>query len=87
MMIEIGLVIAVVMSIGAWLKSQEWYPNQMIPLAIVAMAVASNLVNALLFGGDLLEAGKLAFIEALAAIGIHSGMKNTFERRDQNDNN
>jgi hypothetical protein len=87
MMIEIGLVIAVVMSIGAWLKRQEWYPNQMIPLAIVAMAVAFNLMNALLFGGDLLVAGKLAFVEALAAIGIHSGMKNTFERRDQNGNN
>lgn len=77
-MIEIGLVIAVVMSIGAWLKSQEWYPNSMIPLAIVILAVAFNLANALLFHGDLLIAGKLAFIEALAAVGIHSGMKNTF---------
>nr|WP_258398859.1 glycoside hydrolase family 25 protein [Brevibacillus laterosporus] len=31
--------------------------------------------NANLFGGDFLEAGKLAFIEATAAIGIHSGLK------------
>ncbi|MED1850366.1 hypothetical protein P4V33_01740 [Brevibacillus borstelensis] len=81
-MIEIGLVIAIVMSIGAWLKSWERYPNSMIPLAIVVMAVAFNLGNALLFGGDLLEAGKLALIESLAAIGIHSGTKNTFEKRD-----
>ncbi|QOS99884.1 hypothetical protein JNUCC42_03755 [Brevibacterium sp. JNUCC-42] len=33
------------------------------------MAVAFHLCNALLFGGDYLEAGKLAFIEARAAIG------------------
>ncbi|MDC0761710.1 hypothetical protein POF51_13470 [Brevibacillus sp. AG] len=81
-MIEIGLVIAVVMSIGVWLKKQEWYPNSMIPLAIVFMAVAFNLANAFLFHGDLLMAGKLAFIEALAAVGIHSGMKNSFESKE-----
>lgn len=85
-MVEISLVVAVVMSIAAWLKSQEWYPNSLIPLAVVIMAVVFNLINALLFGGDLLDAGKLAFVEALAAIGIHSGMKNTFERRDQSGN-
>ena len=79
-MIGIGLVIAVVMAIGAWLKSHTKYPNSMIPLAIVVLAVVFNLGNALLFGGDLLEAGKFAFIEATAAIGIHSGMKNSFEK-------
>lgn len=81
-MIEIGLVIAIVMSIGAWLKTQKWYPNSFIPLAIVLLAVAINLINGYLFHGDLLEAGKLAFIESLGAIGIHSGMKNTFQSRE-----
>jgi hypothetical protein len=80
-MIEIVIVIALVMAIGGWLKVQGWYPNSAIPAAIVFMAVALNLINAFLFGGDLLEAGKLAFIEALAAIGIHSGIKNTIESR------
>ncbi|MGG4499178.1 hypothetical protein [Brevibacillus reuszeri] len=81
-MIEIGLVIAVVMAIGSWLKVQEWYPNSFIPLAIVVLAVAFNLANAFLFHGDFLEAGKMAFIEALGAIGIHRGMKNTFQWRE-----
>lgn len=80
-MVEIGLVIAVVMAIGGWLKSQEKFPNSFIPLAIVLMAVAFNMGNAFLFHGDYLEAGKLAFVEALGAIGIHSGLKNTLERR------
>jgi len=79
-MIEIGLVIAIVMSIGAFLKTVNWFPNNMIPLAIVVMAVAFNLVNAMLFHGDYLEAFRLAFIEAIGAIGIHSGTKNTFNR-------
>lgn len=82
-MIESGIVVAVVMAIAAWLKTNTKYPNHMIPLAIVVMTVAFNLGNAYLFGGDFLEAGKLAFIEALAAIGIHSGMKNSFEKRDE----
>ncbi|WP_103110499.1 hypothetical protein [Brevibacillus reuszeri] len=81
-MVEIGLVIAVVMALGGWLKGQEWYPNSLIPVAIVLLAVAFNLGNAFLFHGDFLEAGKLAFIESLAAIGIHSGAKNTFQSRD-----
>lgn len=81
-MIEIGLVIAIVMSIGAWLKAQHWFPNGWIPFTIVVMSVLLNLINTLLFGGDMLEAGKMAFIEALAAIGIHSGLKNSFEKRE-----
>lgn len=84
-MIEIGLVIAVVMSIGAWLKTVDWFPNNMIPLAIVVMAVAFNLLNALLFHGDYLEAFRLAFIEAVGAIGIHSGTKNTLQGSEKND--
>ncbi|MCM3291813.1 hypothetical protein M3661_16915 [Paenibacillus sp. MER 180] len=79
MMIEIGLVIAIAMSVGAWLKTVNWFPNNMIPLAIVTLAVAFNLVNAMLFHGDYLEAFRLAFIEAVGAIGIHSGTKNTFK--------
>ncbi|MCR8985867.1 hypothetical protein NW801_12545 [Brevibacillus laterosporus] len=81
-MIEIGIVIAVVMASGAWLKTRNWFPNDYIPLAIVVMAVAYNAVNALIYGGDLLEAGKIAFLEATAAIGIHSGTKNSFQKRD-----
>ncbi|AGR47372.1 hypothetical protein EMERY_30 [Brevibacillus phage Emery] len=81
-MIEIGIVIAVVMASGAWLKTRNWFPNDYIPLAIVVMAVAYNAINALLYGGDLLEAGKIAFLEATAAIGIHSGTKNSFQKRD-----
>nr|WP_113756041.1 hypothetical protein [Brevibacillus laterosporus] len=79
-MIEIGLVIAVVMAAGAWLKTRKWYPNDYIPLAIVFMAVAFNLCNALLFGGDYLEAGKLAFIEATAALGSIQELKIRFRR-------
>ncbi|WP_289142447.1 hypothetical protein [uncultured Brevibacillus sp.] len=81
-MIEIGLVIAVVIAIGGWLKGREKFPNSLIPLTIVFLAVAFNLTNAFLFHGDFLEAGKLAFIESLGAIGIHSGMKNTFQLRE-----
>lgn len=84
-MIEIGLVIGIVMSIGAWLKTVDWFPNNMIPLAIVTLAVAFNLLNAILFHGDYLEAFRLAFIEALGAIGIHSGTKNTFKGGAKND--
>lgn len=85
-MIEMGLVVAVVMATATWLKGNTKYPNSMIPLAIVVMTVALNLINALLFGGDFLDAGKLAFIEALAAIGIHSGVKNSFRAKgDKND--
>jgi hypothetical protein len=80
-MIEMVIIIALVMAIGGWLKMQEWYPNSAIPAAIVFMAITLNLLNAFLFGGDLLQAGKLAFIEALAAIGIHSGLKNTFQSK------
>ncbi|MGG3873152.1 hypothetical protein [Brevibacillus laterosporus] len=81
-MIEIGIVIAVVMASGTWLKTRSWFPNDYIPLAIVVMAVAYNAINALIYGGDLLEAGKIAFLEATAAIGIHSGTKNSFQKRD-----
>ncbi|WP_205590214.1 hypothetical protein [Brevibacillus laterosporus] len=56
--------------------------NDYIPLAIVVMAIAYNAINALLFEGDLLKAGKIAFIEATAAIGIHSGVKNSFQKGD-----
>lgn len=80
-MIEIGVMIALVLAISGWLKSEEWYPNKFIPLAVVVLMVTFNLINAWLFGGDYLGAGKLAFIEALAAIGIHSGVKNSFEKR------
>jgi len=85
MIIEIGLVIAIAMSVGAWLKTVSWFPNNMIPLAIVTLAVAFNLLNAMLFHGDYLEAFRLAFIEALGAIGIHSGTKNTFKGGAKND--
>lgn len=81
-MIEMGLVIAVVLAIAAWLKSEAGFPNKYIPLSVVVMTVTFNLINAWLFGGDYLEAGKLAFIEALAAIGVHSGVKNTLQLRD-----
>ncbi|MGG3884370.1 hypothetical protein [Brevibacillus panacihumi] len=82
-MIEIGVMIALVLAIAGWLKSEVWYPNKFIPLAVVVLMVTFNLINAWLFGGDYLEAGKIAFIEALAAIGIHSGLKNSFEKRDE----
>jgi hypothetical protein len=81
-MIEIGLVIGVVMAIGKWLKTQEWYPNSYIPVAVVFLTVGFNIVNAFLFGSvELLDAGKLAFIEICGAIGIHSATKNTLEGR------
>ncbi|MFB0828002.1 hypothetical protein ACEU2D_00005, partial [Brevibacillus laterosporus] len=74
--------IAGVMASGAWLKTRSWFPNDYIPLAIVVMAIAYNAINALLYGGDLLEAGNIAFLEATAAIGIHSGTKKSFQKRD-----
>lgn len=81
-MIEIALIIALCLAIGRWLKTRTWYSNSAIPAAVVLSAIALNLINAYLFGGDLLEAGKLAFIEGLAAIGIHSGVKNTVQSKD-----
>ncbi|BFH13544.1 hypothetical protein WJ0W_004072 [Paenibacillus melissococcoides] len=82
-MIEIGFVIALAMAMGGFLKNEEWFPNKYIPFVIVIFAVAFNLLNAFLFNGDLLEAGKLALIEAAGAIGIHSGLKNSFQKRDE----
>jgi len=82
-MIEIGVMIALVLAIAKWLKIEADFPNKYIPLSVVVLMVAFNLINASLFGGDYLEAGKIAFIEALAAIGIHSGLKNSFEKRDE----
>lgn len=80
-MIEIGIIIALVLAVGGWLKTRIWYPNSYIPAAVILSAIALNLLNAFLFGGDLLEAGKLAFIEGIAAIGIHSATKNTVEKK------
>ena len=73
--------------IGLWRQEHGWKhgagpQNDYIPLAIVVMAIAYNAINALLFEGDLLEAGKKAFIEATASIGIHSGVKNSFQKGD-----
>jgi UDP-N-acetylmuramyl pentapeptide phosphotransferase/UDP-N-acetylglucosamine-1-phosphate transferase len=83
-MIEIVIIIAVVMAVGRWLKTETKLPSKFIPLSIVILAVALNVINAWLFGDgfDLLEAGKLGFISGLSAIGIHSGTKNTMEKKD-----
>ncbi|MFP3393373.1 hypothetical protein [Brevibacillus sp. SIMBA_040] len=70
-MIKTGLVIAVVMAIGRWLKGQDWYRNSLIPLAMVFLAVAINLGNTVLFHGDFLEAASwssLKRLEQLASI-------------------
>jgi hypothetical protein len=84
-MIEIGIVIGVVMAIGVWLKKETWFPTKFIPLAIIFLAVLFNVLDAWLFNGDLREAGKTAFIEALSAIGIHSGTKNMIEGANSDD--
>lgn len=85
-MIEIGIIIALVLAVGRWLKTRDWYPNSSIPAAIVILAVVFNLVNALLFGNligdDLLEAGRNGLIQGLGAIGIHSGVKNTMRLKN-----
>lgn len=82
-MIEIGLIIAICLAVGKWLKTSDFFPNFAIPAAVVVLAIVLNLANAFLYGdGDSLEAGKMALIEALAAIGIHSGVKNTIQSRD-----
>ncbi|WPS87021.1 hypothetical protein SMD22_21365 [Brevibacillus halotolerans] len=69
-MIEIGLVIAVVIASGAWLKTRSWFPNDYIPLVIVVMAVSYNAINALLFGEDLLEAGKMRLLRQRLLLGF-----------------
>lgn len=76
-MIEIGIIIAVTMAIAGWIKKYKVLPTKYIPGAVVVIAVALNLINAWLFGGDLLEAGRNVFITAIGAIGIHSGVKNS----------
>lgn len=84
-MVQISLVIACALFVGAWLKNQAWFPTKFIPATIVLLAVIFNIVNALLFDGDILDAIRLAVTEAIAAVGIHSTIKNTVEGANQND--
>ena len=79
-MIEIGIIIAVTMAIAGWIKNKTTVDNSLIPMIVVVLAVVLNLANVLLFGGDVLEAGRNAFITAIGAIGIHSGIKNSLQK-------
>lgn len=79
-MIEMVIIIAIVLAVGKWLKTEKKFPNKFIPASIVILAVVLNIVNAWLFGEgiiDLKEAGKLGFIAGVGAIGLHSGTKNS----------
>jgi hypothetical protein len=79
-MIEIAIILSVCLAIGKWLKTREWYPNSAIPAGIIVLAIALNLLNAFLFGGDILEAGRDGFIQAIFATGLHSATKNATQR-------
>ena len=68
-MIEVTIIIAFAMAIVNLFKDK--IPNPMVvPFISLALAVILNVANAALFGGDMLIAGREAFIVGGQIIGI-----------------
>jgi hypothetical protein len=67
-LIEILFVVAFAMAVTE--AVHDYLPTKLVPFAALGLVIVLNLLNAVLFGGDLLEAGKLGFIEGGIAIGI-----------------
>ncbi|MGE5589871.1 MAG: hypothetical protein ACM3ZA_04520 [Bacillota bacterium] len=78
-MLETQYVVGLVMAVVQILK--RWVPSEYLPLLAVFLGAAFNALNALAFGGDLVAAVKDGFVAAGLAIGIFSGVKNTFQTR------
>ena len=74
----VGLVMAVVQVL------KRWVPSEFLPVAAVILGAVLNLANALIFRGDPMEALKDGFVAAGLAIGVFSGVKNTFQSRNGN---
>jgi len=73
-MIPIEYIIAFAMAIVNVIKKRipETY-SDLIPFIAFIFSISCNMVNALLFGGDILIAGKDAFIAAGVALAMFSG--------------
>lgn len=78
-MLETQYVVGLVMAVVQILK--RWVPSEYLPLLAVVLGAGLNALNALAFGGDILAAIKDGFVAAGLAIGIFSGVKNTFQTR------
>ncbi|MCL5676937.1 MAG: holin [Firmicutes bacterium] len=78
-MLNMQYVVALVMAVVQVLK--KWVPSPFLPLVAVVLGALFNALNAVLFGGDLAVAVKDGIVAAGLAIGIFSGVKNTFQAR------
>lgn len=78
-MLDTQYVVGLVMAVVQVLK--RWVPSEFLPLVAVFLGAGFNALNALAFGGDMVAAVKDGFIAAGLAIGIFSGVKNTFQTR------
>jgi hypothetical protein len=67
-MVEILYVVAFAMAVVEALKDK--LPTRLLPFAAIGIVIILNLLNCLLFGGDLIEAGRDAFISGGIAVGI-----------------
>ncbi|MHB9145617.1 MAG: hypothetical protein ACYC5Y_09830 [Symbiobacteriia bacterium] len=81
-MLEMQYIVGLVMALVQVLKL--WVRPEYLPLLAVALGGVLNTVNAVLFGGNVLEAVKDGIVAAGLAIGIFSGVKNTFQTRTAN---
>lgn len=67
-MIEVSYIIGLSMALVNLFKKN--IPSNIVPLASVALAIVLNIANAFLFGGNLAESGKDAFISAGILVGL-----------------
>lgn len=69
-MVQVTYVIGISMAIVNLLKNRFNLPKDLIPVLAVVLAVGFNLLNAFVFGGDYVSAGKAAFIESGILVGL-----------------
>ena len=75
-MIQIEYIIGFAMAISNTIKKQIPQNNKyqdIIPFVAVICCITLNIINALVFGGDITIAGKDAFISSCIVVGIFSG--------------
>ena len=67
-MIDIEIIVAFAMAITNLFKDK--LKVAAVPFVSIAIAIALNLINAALFGGDLVLAGQEAFVTAGIVVGL-----------------
>lgn len=70
-MVEIQYIVAFAMGVINIFKDR--LPKSVVPFAAIGLSVVLNLLNAYIFGGDLLTAGKDGFVIAGIMVGLFAG--------------